>query len=175
MMCAAPLPQPTISVEPSSRVLRGHILSGDYGTLCVSDDVVRIEAARGAHVPEITQRMDGTGGRAQLALTLVQCERELCALSSDVGLWARSGHQQSRGTPRCASACAVRAACGRCRRRHVVCCPAPAQLDALAQQEAQKKVMLERFQEEHPGFDFSGAEFNGMAPDPRTFMGGVKY
>jgi hypothetical protein len=88
---------------------------------------------------------------------------------------ARSGHQQSRGTPRCASACAVRAACGRCRRRHVVCCPAPAQLDALAQQEAQKKVMLERFQEEHPGFDFSGAEFNGMAPDPRTFMGGVKY
>jgi hypothetical protein len=49
------------------------------------------------------------------------------------------------------------------------------QLDPLALQEAQKKVMLERFGEEHPGFDFSGAEFNGMAPDPRTFMGGVSY
>ncbi|CAN0027242.1 unnamed protein product [Heterosigma akashiwo] len=36
-------------------------------------------------------------------------------------------------------------------------------------------MMLERFQEENPGFDFSGAEFNGMVPDPREFMGGVKY
>jgi len=27
----------------------------------------------------------------------------------------------------------------------------------------------------NPGFDFSGAEFNGMAPDPRNFMGGIKY
>ena len=49
------------------------------------------------------------------------------------------------------------------------------QLDASTKQEAQKKLMLERFQEEHPGFDFSGAEFSGAAPDPRTFMGGVKY
>ncbi|KAF1787119.1 putative tubulin polyglutamylase TTLL9 [Phytophthora cactorum] len=44
------------------------------------------------------------------------------------------------------------------------------------QQEATKQqMMLERFQEENPGFDFSNAEFNGAAPDPRTFMGGVKY
>ena len=35
--------------------------------------------------------------------------------------------------------------------------------------------MLERFQEEHPGFDFSNAEFNGSIPNPRTFMGGVSY
>jgi hypothetical protein len=54
------------------------------------------------------------------------------------------------------------------------CCARP-QLDPMTHQEVQKKVMLERFQEEHPGFDFSGAEFNGMAPDPREFMGGVKY
>jgi hypothetical protein len=27
-----------------------------------------------------------------------------------------------------------------------------------------KKMMLERFQEEHPGFDFSGADFNGNVP-----------
>ena len=40
--------------------------------------------------------------------------------------------------------------------------------------ETQKKLMLERFQAEHPGFDFSNAEFNGAAPDPRTFMGGMK-
>ena len=47
------------------------------------------------------------------------------------------------------------------------------ELDAFTKGEVQKKIMLERFQEEHPGFDFSGAEFNGGAPDPRKFMGGV--
>lgn len=48
-------------------------------------------------------------------------------------------------------------------------------MDPLEQEETKKKLMLERFQEENPGFDFSGAEFNGSAPDPRTFMGGVRY
>ncbi|ESS28895.1 nuclear movement protein domain containing protein [Toxoplasma gondii GAB2-2007-GAL-DOM2] len=48
-------------------------------------------------------------------------------------------------------------------------------LDPFSQQEVQKKLMLERFQEENPGFDFSGATFSGNAPDPRTFMGGVSY
>ncbi|CAD7950069.1 unnamed protein product [Amoebophrya sp. A120] len=48
-------------------------------------------------------------------------------------------------------------------------------LDAYTEQEVQKKLMLERFQEEHPGFDFSGADFSGSAPDARAFMGGVKY
>ena len=47
------------------------------------------------------------------------------------------------------------------------------QLDAATVGEEQKTLMLERFQAEHPGFDFSGAEFSGAAPDPRTFMGGV--
>ena len=49
------------------------------------------------------------------------------------------------------------------------------QLDPMASSEVKKQMMLERFQEEHPGFDFSGAEFSGDAPDPRSFMGGVKY
>ena len=26
---------------------------------------------------------------------------------------------------------------------------------------------------QHPGFDFSGAEFSGEAPNPHTFMGGI--
>ncbi|KAL6770728.1 hypothetical protein ACKKBF_B32410 [Auxenochlorella protothecoides x Auxenochlorella symbiontica] len=34
----------------------------------------------------------------------------------------------------------------------------------------QKRLMLERFQAEHPGFDFSQAEFNGVVPDPSTFL-----
>ncbi|KAK6590403.1 CS domain-containing [Cryptosporidium xiaoi] len=37
-----------------------------------------------------------------------------------------------------------------------------------------KQMMLERFQRENPGFDFSNAEFNGNVPDPRNFMGGLK-
>lgn len=35
-----------------------------------------------------------------------------------------------------------------------------------------KRLMLERFQKDHPGFDFSGAEFTGNVPDPRTFYPG---
>lgn len=37
----------------------------------------------------------------------------------------------------------------------------------------QRRLMLERFQEENPGFDFSRAEFNGNVPDPSEFMGGI--
>jgi len=48
-------------------------------------------------------------------------------------------------------------------------------VDAYTQEQIKKKLMLERFQDDHPGFDFSGAEFNGAIPDPREFMGGVKY
>jgi len=48
-------------------------------------------------------------------------------------------------------------------------------LDMFTEQEVQKKIMLERFQEENPGFDFSNAQFNGNCPDARDFMGGVKY
>jgi len=33
-----------------------------------------------------------------------------------------------------------------------------------------KKILLERFQEENPSFDFSQAEINGNVPDARTFM-----
>ena len=36
--------------------------------------------------------------------------------------------------------------------------------------EDRKRLMLERFQAEHPGFDFRGAEFTGNVPDPKTFL-----
>mmetsp|Transcript_7641 Transcript_7641/g.23610 ORF Transcript_7641/g.23610 Transcript_7641/m.23610 type:complete len:168 (+) Transcript_7641:121-624(+) len=48
-------------------------------------------------------------------------------------------------------------------------------VDPVTRQQIQKDMMLERFQEENPGFDFRGADFNGAVPDPRTFMDGVKY
>ena len=48
-------------------------------------------------------------------------------------------------------------------------------IDPLTKQEMQRTLMLERFHEENPGFDFRDATFNGEVPDPRTFMGGVKY
>mmetsp|Transcript_6197 Transcript_6197/g.12652 ORF Transcript_6197/g.12652 Transcript_6197/m.12652 type:complete len:235 (-) Transcript_6197:1249-1953(-) len=48
-------------------------------------------------------------------------------------------------------------------------------VDPLTKQEMQRTLMLERFQEENPGFDFRDATFNGEVPDPRTFMGGVGY
>lgn len=48
-------------------------------------------------------------------------------------------------------------------------------VDVFTQEGEKKKMMLERFQEEHPGFDFSGAEFNGNVPDATKFMGGIKH
>jgi hypothetical protein len=48
-----------------------------------------------------------------------------------------------------------------------------ATLDPTQLQEVQQQLMRERFQEENPGMDFRDAKFNGSAPDPRTFMGGV--
>ncbi len=70
-------------------------------------------------------------------------------------------------------------------------------IDAFTKEEVKKKLLLERFQEEvwcfiftvtlftivsltattsqHPGFDFSSADFNGQVPDAREFMGGVKH
>jgi len=50
-----------------------------------------------------------------------------------------------------------------------------ATIDPLSLQQVQKELMLERFQEENPGMDFRDAEFNGSVPDPRDFMGGVRY
>lgn len=49
------------------------------------------------------------------------------------------------------------------------------QMNPYVKGEVQKALMLERFGAENPGFDFSGAEFSGSVPDPRNFMGGVKY
>lgn len=53
--------------------------------------------------------------------------------------------------------------------------PPSSGIDPYTKEEVKKKLLLERFQEEHPGFDFSGAEFNGTVPEARDFMGGVKH
>ncbi len=34
-------------------------------------------------------------------------------------------------------------------------------MDPLREEAVKKEMMLERFQQENPGFDFSNAEFNG--------------
>ncbi|PIA59395.1 hypothetical protein AQUCO_00400342v1 [Aquilegia coerulea] len=47
-------------------------------------------------------------------------------------------------------------------------------LDPVTTDLEQKRLMLQRFQEENPGFDFSQAQFSGNCPDPRTFMGGIR-
>ncbi|KAL6977464.1 hypothetical protein U1Q18_026263 [Sarracenia purpurea var. burkii] len=47
------------------------------------------------------------------------------------------------------------------------------QLDPYSADLEQRRLMLQRFQEENPGFDFSQAQFTGNCPDPRTSMGGI--
>ena len=54
-------------------------------------------------------------------------------------------------------------------------CAGHGALDAAAEAEVHKRMLLERFGQEHPGFDFSGAEVSGAVPDPREFLGGVKH
>ncbi|EEC44533.1 predicted protein, partial [Phaeodactylum tricornutum CCAP 1055/1] len=49
------------------------------------------------------------------------------------------------------------------------------ELNVAQLEQVRKKIMLERWQEEHPEMDFRDAEFNGSVPDPRSFMGGVGY
>ena len=48
-------------------------------------------------------------------------------------------------------------------------------IDPITKHSMQRTLMLERFQEENPGFDFRDATFNGEVPDPRKFLGGVSY
>lgn len=49
------------------------------------------------------------------------------------------------------------------------------QVDPLTKDKMDKQMMLEKFQSENPGFDFSGAEFNGNLPaNPSTFMDELK-
>ncbi|XP_024398923.1 uncharacterized protein [Physcomitrium patens] len=50
-----------------------------------------------------------------------------------------------------------------------------APLDPLKTEQEKQRLMLERFQTEHPGFDFSNAEFNGNVPDPSKFLGGMQH
>lgn len=47
------------------------------------------------------------------------------------------------------------------------------EFDPVQESEERKRLMLERFQRENPGFDFSGAELTGCCPDASQFMGGV--
>lgn len=49
------------------------------------------------------------------------------------------------------------------------------QLNDFQVEEVKKKILKERFQEEHSGFDFSDAQINGNVPDPKKFLGGLNY
>lgn len=53
--------------------------------------------------------------------------------------------------------------------------PRNVRLNPMQLEEERQRLLLERWQEENPGMDFRGATFNGGAPDPRSFMGGVSY
>lgn len=48
-------------------------------------------------------------------------------------------------------------------------------LDFQQNEQEKKKLLLQRFQEENPNFDFSNAEINGNVPDARTFINGLDY
>jgi hypothetical protein len=50
-----------------------------------------------------------------------------------------------------------------------------ARLGPIQLEQVRQEMMRERWSRENPGMDFSSAEFNGQAPDPRTFMGGCSY
>ena len=45
-----------------------------------------------------------------------------------------------------------------------------AQINSMQKDKIAQQLVRERFMNEHPAFDFSQAEFQGSAPNPRTFM-----
>ena len=45
------------------------------------------------------------------------------------------------------------------------------EVDPLVKEDMDKKMLLEKFQRDYPGFDFSGAELTGQLPaDPATYL-----
>lgn len=48
-------------------------------------------------------------------------------------------------------------------------------LDPLQVENEKRALLLERYGEEHAGFDFRDAQITGSVPDPRSFMGGVAH
>ena len=50
---------------------------------------------------------------------------------------------------------------------------AHAPLSAAEAEREQQRLLLERFQKEHPGFDFSQANVSGTVPDVSQYMGGI--
>lgn len=45
------------------------------------------------------------------------------------------------------------------------------EVDAMTKESMDKKMLLEKFQRDYPGFDFSGAELTGQLPaDPATYL-----
>ena len=45
------------------------------------------------------------------------------------------------------------------------------EVDPMAKESMDKKMLLEKFQRDYPGFDFSGAELTGQMPaDPATYL-----
>jgi len=52
---------------------------------------------------------------------------------------------------------------------------AHARLDFAQTEQARRALLLERFQRENPGFDFSNAALTGDVPDARDFMGGINH
>lgn len=45
------------------------------------------------------------------------------------------------------------------------------EVDAQTKESMEKKMLLEKFQRDYPGFDFSGAEMTGQMPDnPATYL-----
>ncbi|KAF8066236.1 BOB1 [Scenedesmus sp. PABB004] len=47
------------------------------------------------------------------------------------------------------------------------------ELNPAGQEADSQRLLLERFQRENPGFDFSQASFNGAVPEAHSFMGGL--
>ncbi len=43
----------------------------------------------------------------------------------------------------------------------------------LDEAQLRQQMLMDRFQRENPGFDFSRAQFSGSAPDPTEFLGGI--
>ena len=124
-----------------------------YGTVDVDESTWTLEDYDGDDGS--SSKNTGSNRRKIIVITLVKANRGMvweAALRGNVNTTSSTNKSNSIGTK-----------------------IMPTTMDPMSKEQVKKDLMLERFQEENPGFDFRGADFNGSVPDARDFMGGVKY
>lgn len=135
--------------------LRNHVINGEQ------QYYIDEELGGGINVSESLWTLEEKGSLLHLTLTKAEIGSIWkCATQGHKSLIARKQHEKSISSENSNT--------------HTnTATTLPNELSVSDYTSEQQRLLLERFQREHTGFDFSQAQFSGEnLPDPRQFMGG---